>query len=80
MKALIVLAALALAGCGTTKTVYVPTSCVPKDYPPRPEFTDTDPALAAAPDFAHRYQLLAGNHAARVARADANEKLIEACR
>lgn len=80
MRRFAILAALAVSGCAQAPGVYVPASCVPNDYPHRPVFTDTDPALKAAPNFAGRYQLLAGNHAAHAARDEANEKIIDACR
>ena len=77
MRRLVILAALAVSGCAQ---VYVPTSCVPADYPRRPVFADTDAALRAQPDFSGRYQLLAGEHASHAARDDANEKIIDGCR
>lgn len=81
---------MALAACATsrpepkivTQTVDVPVavSCVPKDTPPAPAYTDTTEALKAAPDFAARYQLLAANHAVHVTREQILEAVVDACR
>lgn len=58
----------------------VPVACVPKDLPPAPSYTDTREALAAAEDFAGRYQLLAANWALHAAREALTEAALDACR
>jgi hypothetical protein len=58
----------------------VPVSCVPKDFPSAPAYTDTADALKAAPDAAGRYQLLAANHPARVTREAILEVVVDGCR
>lgn len=69
---------LTQVGC-VTKAVSV-KSCVPADYPEPPAYTDTRDALQTAPDFASRYQLLAGNWFARDDRLSKDEALIASCR
>jgi hypothetical protein len=85
MKRLVLIAALALAGCATTGEtitvkVPVPVSCVSKDLPPPPTYTDTLAALQAAPDQGEFTRLLAGNWPVRNARLEALEAAVEACR
>lgn len=60
--------------------VEVPVSCVAKDFPPPPAYTDTRQALQDAPDMAERYNLLAGNWFLRDARLTALEKQLSVCR
>jgi hypothetical protein len=85
MKRLVLTAALALAGCATTGEtitvkVPVPVSCVSKDLPPPPTYTDTLAALLAAPDQGEFTRLLAGNWPVRNARLEALEAAVDACR
>lgn len=70
MRWLVLASALVLAGCTETvtrteyKTLYVPlaVTCVPQSFKdkPKPEFTDTKEALAAA-DGPTKFALLADN-------------------
>lgn len=90
MKRLVFLAIFALNACAATASepqvkvvtadLAAPVSCIPKDYPPAPAYTDTLKALSLADDFAARYQLLAANHGLRVAREALDEQTIDACR
>jgi hypothetical protein len=88
MKRLVlILAALALAGCAhgaggqvIEVKVPVPVPCVSKDLPPPPTYTDTLAALQAAPDQGEFTRLLAGNWPVRNARLAALEAAVEACR
>jgi hypothetical protein len=85
MKRLVLISALALAGCATTGEtitvkVPVPVSCVSKDLPPPPTYTDTLAALQAAPDQGEFTRLLAGNWPVRNARLEALEAAVDACR
>ncbi|MCA3711294.1 MAG: hypothetical protein IM667_00790 [Phenylobacterium sp.] len=86
MKRLVlILAALALAGCATTGEtitvkVPVPVPCVSKDLPPPPTYTDTLAALQAAADQGEFTRLLAGNWPVRDARLKALEAAVDACR
>lgn len=90
MKFLVLLALFGLTACGTVtaeavvKTVEVdravPISCIPADYPPAPDYTDTLKALSLADDFAARYQLLAANAQLHQAREALDEQTIDACR
>jgi hypothetical protein len=88
MKRLVlILAALALAGCGHRPVaqvievkVPVPVPCVSKDLPPPPTYTDTLAALQAAPDPGEFTRLLAGNWPVRNARLEALEAAVDACR
>lgn len=85
MRALAILATLALAGCATAPAngpppAAVPVSCVAKDFPAAPVYTDTREALKAAPNGAVRYRLLAGNWWLRDARLAVLEQQVDACR
>jgi hypothetical protein len=83
---------LALAACATaapppepriiTKEVKVevPVSCVPKDTPPAPTFSDTAAALKAAPGAEDRYLLLSGNWFPRDVRLALLESIVASCR
>ena len=90
-RALIFLALLALAGCASAPVpepkvvirdvpVAVATSCLPKDVPQRPAFTDTAQARKAAPNAAVDYQLLASNWPLHTAYEDALEAIIKGCK
>jgi hypothetical protein len=86
-RAALILAGLALAGCGHRPVaqvievkVPVPVACVSKDLPPPPTYTDTLAALQAAPDQGEFTRLLAGNWPVRNARLEALEAAVDACR
>jgi hypothetical protein len=66
----------------TTQTVYVPVvkSCVPSSLAPAPTYPDTDEALRAAPDGAHRYQLEHAGRKLRIARLRELEPLVQGCK
>lgn len=81
--------ALAVSACASDQpepkivTQYVDrpvaVSCVPKDTPAAPVYTDTVDALLAAPDFAARYALIAENFPTRLARMELMEKIAADC-
>ncbi|MCE2945155.1 MAG: hypothetical protein LW828_10635 [Xanthomonadaceae bacterium] len=82
MKRLVLIAALALAGCGHRPVaqvievkvpVPVPVPCVSKDLPPRPTYSDTLATLQAAQDQGEFTRLLAGNWPVRNARLETLE-------
>lgn len=92
MKKSVVIAAIALAGCGgkvksapepvivtQPVAVAVDAPCVPDTLGPRPTYVDTSPALRAAPDAAERLQLLYAGRAQREARLNEIEPIIDAC-
>jgi len=86
-RAALILSALALASCATTRApppiivkVPVPVPCVSKDFPPRPTYTDTLAALQGAADQGEFTRLLAGNWPVRDARLVALEAAVEVCR
>jgi hypothetical protein len=85
----IAVACLALAGCATPlepiiRTVEVkvpvPVSCVPVDFPPPPEYPDTQEALDAAPEPAVGMSLIGQGRLMRIARLIEVETAIEVCR
>lgn len=91
MRGLVLAACLFLAACGGTKltepeikivekTVPVAVSCISKDSPEKPKFTDTREALAAAPDADVRYQLLASNWELKERLIATREKEREICK
>jgi hypothetical protein len=85
MKRLVLIAALALAGCATTGEtitvkVPVPVACVSDQLPKTPTYPDTLAALKAAPDQAEFTRLLAAGWPLRNARLEALEAAVEACR
>jgi hypothetical protein len=86
---------LSLAGCGhrpvpkldpiapkAPEIVHVPVavSCVPGDFPLKPNYTDTREALKAAPTMDARDDLLKGNWLVRDAWMDAAGKILKICR
>lgn len=88
MRAAILLAALALAGCGTTaepkvRTVEVKVpvarACVPADLPPKPA-AYADDALTAGTPPDERYKAIATANQERRARLARTEPVIQACR
>lgn len=88
MKALIFLIPLAACAGQTPEPrivvqdtlVPVAVSCIPKSYDPkRPDYPDSDKALAEAEDAAVRYQLLWAGRGARAARENENEAVISGC-
>lgn len=90
MNKLLLIGALALAGCAHTtpepviKTVEVKVPvtvpCVGTEFPgPRP-YADTPEALAKAPSIAERYQLLASEYLPKMARLSLLEGVVSACR
>ncbi len=85
MKRLVLIAALALAGCATTGEtitvkVPVPVACVSDQLPKAPTYPDTLAALKAAPDQAEFTRLLAAGWPLRNARLEALEAAVDACR
>lgn len=89
MRALILLACLALGACASTpepkivtREVKMPvvTPCVPKGLGAEPSYPDTDAALKAAGGAADRYGLLAAGRALRQQRLAEVEPIIRACR
>lgn len=87
-RALVILAALALAGCAshpkplTTLTALVPIkeACVPADFPPAPAgYADDHPPQGAA-HLVDRFRLGAAANAARKARLAVVEPVVEHCR
>lgn len=85
--------ALPLAACGgkvkstpepVVETVEVvvpgePAPCVPNTLGPRPDYPDSDSALAAAIDAAERYALLWAGRDLRMAREEELETVIDGC-
>jgi len=83
----LILCALALAGCATSRApppiivkVPVPVPCVSDQLPGRPTYADTAEALRAAPDLAEFTRLMAAGWPLRDARLVALEAAVEACR
>lgn len=88
----ILLACVLLAGCATgprltepkKEIVYVDrpvaVSCIDKNAPKRPAFTDTKAALRMAADADIRYQLLSGNWSLKEAYIAALEKQVDSCK
>lgn len=84
---------LALTACGDkrlqapepiieTQEVVVPgepVACVPKDLGPRPDYPDSDSALAKAADAAVRYALLWAGREQRINREQELETVIDGC-
>lgn len=56
-----------------------PAPCVPKDLGPRPDYVDSDDALAKAVDAAVRYALLWAGREERINRERELEAVIEGC-
>lgn len=90
-RLLIFAAALALAGCGSTRTaepeiriqrveVPVTVDCVPGDLRGPPAYPDGDAALRQAPSAAERYRLIAAGRLLRIARLAELEGVVKACR
>ena len=90
-RALILIAALALASCATTGrpepevrtvTVQVPVaaSCVPESLPGPPAYPDTPEAIRAAPDAAARTALIFAGRELRIQRSAEVEPVIAGCR
>ncbi len=65
-----------------TVEVKVPVlvSCVPVDFPPPPEYPDTQEALDAAPDPAEGMSLIGQGRLLRQARLMEVEAVVEGCR
>ena len=91
IRPLIAVTLLVLAGCASSPApepkidphpypVAVAASCVPKNAPQRPAFTDTPEARIAAPNPAVDYQLLASNWGMHTAYEDAQEQIVKGCR
>ena len=90
MKRLILLAALALAGCATTAPNgpiriqlvdrEVPVSCVPADLPPAPVYPDTLSAVLSAAGLAERDALIKEGWSLKEARLAALEGVVTTCR
>lgn len=88
----IVVALIALGGCGTvkppqvapvvTETVGIPVraSCVPSTLKGPPDYVDTDEALRAAGGADARYQLLTSGRLQRKGRLGEVEPIIIKCR
>ncbi len=60
--------------------VPVLVSCVPADFPPPPEYPDTQEALDAAPEPAEGLSLIGQGRLLRLARLMEVEAVVEACR
>lgn len=83
-------ASLILAACGGKQVepeirivevpVAVPVSCVPKNFPAKPDMPDSDEALKAAPDAAARYGLIAAGRVLRIQREAEVEPVLAGCR
>ena len=83
-------ASLVLVGCGGKQVepeirivevpVSVPVSCVPKNFPAKPMYPDSDDALKAAPDAAARYGLIAAGRVLRIQREAEVEPVLAGCR
>lgn len=91
MRAVLILAALALTGCGTpgrlepkivTRDVLKPVAaaCVPSSLRGEPTYPDTDEALKSAGGAADRYGLLAAGRSLRKQRLAELEPVIRSCR
>ena len=90
-KALIALSFLLVTACASGPKLSEPekvivyvdrpvaVSCVDKDAPKKPKFTDTKEALKAAPNADIRYQLLSGNWSLKEAWMSAQDKIIANC-
>ncbi|HVQ09511.1 MAG TPA: hypothetical protein VMS43_13855 [Allosphingosinicella sp.] len=94
MKRPILLMSVLLAGCGTTAarvpiepTVRIVEVRVPVPQPcpalerigPRPDYPDSNPALAAAIGLAAKVRLLLAGRVQRIAREEAAEGAMAAC-
>lgn len=87
-RILILAAFFGLAGCATTepviRTVEVlvpyPVSCVPETLDPKPEYPDTDAALAAEPDYAVMIGMVFAGRSLRDSRLADLEGVVEGCR
>lgn len=88
MKWIVLGAAVALAGCGTTREAKVRTvevkvpvrvACVPADLPPKPAaYADDGLTSGTPPD--ERYKAIAAANQERKARLARTEPIIAACR